>query len=124
MEIVGNFKNGTITISNLKTEDSDYNCHFSFDINVKTFNTSYTYNFGEAVYFSMYSFIDGKQPKLQDENSIGNYIELTKEYFSITVNQEGFMSNLKIDFDNFEDQEELSNFLIELNAYCETLIRR
>ena len=72
----------------------------------------------------MYGFIDGKQTKLQDENSSGNYLQLSKDFFQMAINQEGFVSNVKIDFDKFEDQDVLSNFLIELNAWCETLIKR
>jgi len=123
MEIIGKFKNGVITISNLKTEE-DYKTHFSFDVNIKIQNLAFTYNFGEIVYFSMYDFIDGKQSKLQDENTMENYLELTKAFFNISVNQDGVKSNIKIEFDKFEDQDILSEFLIELNAWCETLIKR
>lgn len=124
MNIVGKFKNGIITISNLKTEEDEHKYHFSFDINVTTNNSSFNYNFGEVVYFRMYDFIDLKLSKLQDENYMENYLELTKDYFSIVIKEDGFISTIKLDFDKFEDQEVLSNFLIELNAYCETLINR
>ena len=123
MDIIGKFKNGIITISNLKTEDGEYKCHFNFDINILTSNISYTYHFGETVYFSMYDFIDGKEKKLIDEDCQDNYLEMTKEYFAIKLNNEGFNSNIQINFDKFEDQNKLSDFLIELKAYCEYLMQ-
>lgn len=122
MFIVGKFKNGTITISNLKTEEGEYKCHFGFDINIKTKKISFTYNFGEVVFFNMYDFIDGKQTKLQDEDAIDNYLELNKEYFLITATQDGVTSNIKLDFDFYEDKDKLYDFLIELKAHCEVLM--
>lgn len=123
MNIIGKFKNGTITISNLKTEDDEYKCHFNFDINILTPYISYTYHFGETVYFSMYDFIDGKKEKLLDENCIDNCLEMTKEFFAIKINQEEVNSSIQLNFDKFEDQDKLSDFLIELKAYCEFLIQ-
>ena len=122
MNLIGNFKNGTITISNLKIEDGEYKYHFCFDINIKTSNISYTYNFGETVYFSMFDFIDGKKSKLLDENTTENYLQLNKEYFSLTTNQNGVNSTIKLTFDIFEDKDKLADFLIELKAYCEMLL--
>lgn len=123
MEIIGKFKNGSITISNLKTEEVD-KFHFSFDVSIKTYNFSLTYNFGEVACFNMYNVIDGKQTKLQDENFMGNFLEFTKDFFSISINENGVASNIKLNFNQFEDQEILFDFLNELNAWCETLIRR
>ena len=121
MNIIGKFKNGTITISNLKSEDK---LHFNFDINISTPNISYTYHFGESVYFSMYDFIDRKQEKLCDEDAMDNYLEITKECFGIIINQEEVSSNLKLNFDIWEDQDKLIDFLIELKATCEVLLEQ
>ena len=121
MDIIGRFKNGTITISNLKTEDDEYKCHFNFDINISTPIISYTYHFGETVYFSLYDFIEGKEEKLLDEDNMDNCLEMTKDYFAIKINQDGINATIQINFDKFEDQEKLSDFLIELKAYCEYL---
>lgn len=123
MDIIGKFKYGTIIISNLKIEDDEYKCHFSFDINISTYNIAYSYHFGEAVYFSMYDFIDGKEQQLVDEKCIDNCLEMSKEYFAIKINQEGFDSISKLNFDSFEDQDKLSDFLIEFKAYCEYLMK-
>ena len=123
MEIIGKFKNGTITISNLKTEEGEYKCHFSFDINISTSNISYTYHLGETVYFSIYDFIDGKETRLIDEDCMDNYLEKTNEYFAIKINQEGFNCSIQLNFNKFEDQDKLSDFLIELKAYCEYLMQ-
>ena len=41
MQIKGEFKNGTITIFNLKTEDGDYKCHFEFDVNISMYNIGF-----------------------------------------------------------------------------------
>ena len=123
MDIIGKFENGTIIISNLKTDDDEYKCHFSFDINITAYNISFKYNFGETVYFRLYDFIDGKQNSLMDENSIDNYLEMSKDYFAIKLNQEGINTNIQLNFNKFEDQDELSNFLIELKSNCDFLIQ-
>lgn len=122
MDVVGKFKNGTIVVSNLKTEEGEHKCHFKFDITFDTDCFSYTYHFGETVYFSMYDFINGKQEKLQDENSMDNYLELTKDYFGITVNQKGANLNIKVLFDLWDDKEKLNDFLIELKAVCDVVL--
>lgn len=44
MEIIGKFKNVTVLISNLKTEEGEYKCHFNFDISISTTNFSYLYH--------------------------------------------------------------------------------
>ena len=124
MQIVGKFKNGTITISNLRSEDcKDYVCHLCFDLKVETYNTSFIYNFGEVVYFQLYDFIDKKQQRLVDENAIDNYLELTKEFFGVNIEQNGFSSRVKLEFEGLEDQESLDNFLLELRAYSEVLMK-
>ena len=123
MEIVGKFKNGTIIISNLKTEEGEYKCHFNFDVSISTPSISYTYHLGETVYFSMYDFIDGKEEKLLDENCIDNCLEMTKEHFAIKINQEGVNASIQLNFDKFEDQYKLDDFLVELKASCEYLMR-
>ena len=64
MDIIGKFKNGTITISNIQTENDEYKCHFQFDINILTPQINYNYHFGESVYFSMFDFLVLKQIKL------------------------------------------------------------
>ena len=124
MDIIGKFKNGTITISNIKTEDDEYKCHFQFDINISTPLINYNYHFGESVYFSMFNFLILKQIKLVDENNINNYLEMTNDYFLVSINQDGYSSNLKILFDGSEDFEILTDFLIEFKAVCETLLER
>lgn len=123
MEIKGEFKYGTITISNLKTEDGDYKCHFEFDVNISMYNIDSTYHFGEAMYLSMYDFIDNKQDYLVDENEMDNRLEMTKEYFAIKTDKEGSSSYIKINFDMWDDQEKLVDFLIELKAECEVLMQ-
>lgn len=122
MDIIGKFKNGVIIISNLKTEDDEYKYHFNFDINISAAFVSYTYSFGECVYFRMFDFIDFKENKLPDECEIDNYLEMTKEYFSININQDGVVSSIKINFETDEDKENLENFLLELKANCEYLL--
>ena len=97
MNILGNFKNGTVKINNLKTEDDDYKTHFSFDITISIHNHSFTYNFGECVYFNMYDFVDMKQTKLPDENTMNNYLELTKEYISINIEEDNIKLNTNRD---------------------------
>lgn len=121
MNIVANFKSGTILVSNLQSEDG---LHFGFDINVKTENLSFSYNFGEVVYFRMEDFLNDKSTKLQDENYMENFLELTKDHFCIFINQNGAESNIKLDINKFEDQEILANFLIELKAYYEVLRKK
>ena len=123
MDIIGKFKNGTITISSLKTEEDEYKCHFNFDINISTSNMSFSYHFGETLYLSMYDFIDGKEVRLLDENYMDNCLEMTNEYFAIKINQEGVNSAIQLNFDNFEDQDKLSDFLIEVRAYCEYIMQ-
>lgn len=121
MDIVGKFKNGTIAVSNLQTEEGEHKCHFKFDITFATTCFSYTYHFGETVFFSMYDFINKKQEKLQDENSMDNYLELTKDYFGINVNQKGAKLDVKVLFEPWEDKDKLKDFLIELKAGCEVV---
>ena len=121
MNIVGNLKNGSVKIRNLKSEDG---LHFSFNINVRTQNLSFSYNFGEVVYFRMEDFLNENSTKLQDVNYMGNFLELTKDYFCISINQNGAESNIKLDINQFEDQEILTNFLIELKAYYEVLRKK
>ena len=48
---------------------------------------------------------------------------MTKEYFAIKINQEEVNSSIQLNFDKFEDQDKLSDFLIELKASCEYLMR-
>ena len=122
MNITREFKNGSITISNLKTEDGDYKCHFAFDITISSHAFSYTYHLRETVYFSLYDFIAKTQSKLQDECAMGNYLELTQDYFAITTDQDGIKTNVRLEFDMFEDQEKLNDLLLELKAYCEVLM--
>ena len=122
MEIIGKFKNGTVAISNLKTEEGEYKCHFNFDISISTANFSYLYHFGETLYLKMYHFLDCKQEKLSDENCQDNYLELTKEYFAININQDGVNLVIQLHFDKFKDYDILTDFLIELKATCEYLI--
>ena len=121
MDIIGKFKNGTIIISNLKVEDGEYKYHFSFDVSITHYDAFFKYNFSETVYYSLYDFIDGKQKSLMDENCADNHLEMTKDYFAIHMNHEGFNTNIKLDFDKFEDQDTLYKFLIEFKAYCELL---
>ncbi len=71
----------------------------------------------------MYDLIDGKEKQLLDENYMDNCLEMTKEYFAIKLNQEGCNSTIQLNFDNFEDQDKLSDFLIELRAYCEYIMQ-
>ena len=123
MKIKGKFKNGVITISNLKVEDGEYRYHFQFDVNISTYNVDYTYHFGEIMYSSMYDFIDNKLEYLVDENEVGNRLEKTKEYFAVKTHNDGCSSYIKMDFDMWEDQEKLADFLIELKAMCEMLIQ-
>ena len=123
MQIKGEFKNGTIIISNLKIEDGEYKCHFSFDVNISAYNMDFTYHFSETLYISMYDFIDHKKEYLVDENEIYNRLEMTKEYFAIKVDNEGISSYVKINFDMWEDQDKLVDFLIELKAECEVLMQ-
>ena len=123
MQIKGEFKNGTITISNLKTEDGDYKCHFEFDVNISMYHIGITYHFGEAMYLSMYDFIDHKEEYLVDENEIDNRLEMTKEYFAVKTDKEGSASYIRINFDMWDDQEKLVDFLIELKAACEVLMQ-
>lgn len=52
-----------------------------------------------------------------------NYLELTKEYFSININQEGVVSNFRLNFDMWEDQENLDDFLLELKSVCEIVLQ-
>ena len=98
MNIIGNFQNGSVEIRNLKSEDG---LHFSFDINVRTQNLSFFYNFGEVVYFRMEDFLNENSTKLQDENYMGNFLELTKDYFCIFINQNDVESNIKLDINQF-----------------------
>ncbi|MBO5395040.1 MAG: hypothetical protein J6A28_03990 [Clostridia bacterium] len=121
MNVVGKFKNGTISILNLKSEDK---LHFSFDINISTPVSSYSYHFGESVYFSMYEFLDGTRERICDEDSRDNYLELTKECFGIIINQEGVSAHVRLTFDMWEDQERLQDFLLELKATCEVLLQQ
>ena len=121
MVVVGKFKNGTITVSNLQTEEGEHKCHFKFDITFTTSCFSYTYHFGETVFFRMYDFIDGKQETLQDENFMDNYLELTKDYFGININQNGAKLAIKLLFDPWEDKDKLKDFLIEFKACCEVV---
>ena len=123
MEIIGNFKNGKIIISGLKTEEGDYKTHFNFDLCVSTFNFSYKYQFGETAFFNLFDLLAGKQSKLFDENSVDNYLELTNEYFALKINQEGIRSIVELEFDK-EDKESLLDFKIELKAWCESLMEK
>ena len=66
--------------------------------------------------------IDCKQEKLSDENCQYNYLELTKEYFAININQDGVYLVHQLHFDKFDDYDILTNFLIELKVTCEYLI--
>lgn len=51
-----------------------------------------------------------------------NYLELTKDYFGITVNQKGANLNIKVLFDLWDDKEKLNDFLIELKAVCDVVL--
>ena len=112
--------NGMITISKLSV-DSEYKCHFEFDINILTTKISKNYHFGEVVYFKMFDFINLKEQKLKDEMSLNNYLEVTKQFFVLTTNQDGIISEVKLNFENCEDQENLDKFLIKLREACEEL---
>ena len=59
---------------------------------------------------------------MQDENTMDNYLELTKDYFGITVNQKGANLNIKVLFDLWDDKEKLNDFLIELKAVCDVVL--
>ena len=76
---------------------------------------------GEVVYFKMFDFINRKEQKLKDEMSLNNYLEVTKQFFVLTTNQGGIISEVKLNLENCEDQENLDKFLIKLREACEEL---
>ena len=53
--------------------------------------------------------------------SLNNYLEVTKQFFVLTTNQDGIISEVKLNFENCEDQENLDKFLIKLREACEEL---
>jgi hypothetical protein len=60
----------------------------------------------------MYNVIDGKQTKLQDENFMGNFLEFTKDFFSISIKQniKDFQKNMLGFFDE-ENAKKLINII-------------
>ena len=47
---------------------------------------------------------------------------MTNEYFAIKYNQKGCSSTIQLNFNKWEDQDKLLDFLIELKANCEVLM--
>lgn len=121
MEISRQFNYGQIKVSNLNKIDE---LHFSFDITIINESTNLFYNFSESLSFSLFDFLEQKISKLIDENYIENYLELTKESLVLNINQDGFYLKSMLNFNIWEDQELLKDFLLEWKAYCEVLMKK
>ena len=119
MKVIGQFNHGTIIISNFAVDDDKY--HIKFDIDIATSYFKFQYHLGEVAYHNLFDLFNGKETKICDETAINNHIEITKDYFGITVDQDGVVSNINVNFDIQKEQDKLFEFMLEFKAVCEVL---
>ena len=123
MNIIGNFHNSKITITNIMTEHEE-KYHLSFDIIIKANNLYYTYHFREVVHFNLFDFVERKNTRLRDECNLENYLELTKEYLCLHTNQNGLIIDVRISLAPLSAKEEMEKLLTDFKAICEVILEK
>jgi len=114
------FSNCTLKVKDVFSEDK---LHFTLNIEIITskFTTSYTFN--ELIYWQL--------PFKKKENCLEIYDEcsndcrciIDKEKIELIIKDDKISNISLIKLNQGEDQEKLIDFIIELNALCETLLK-